>query len=102
MRGNVLTVSGIGAGAPVRATATIFSAEFDRNTELSVRLVSMSTILSMITMPLIIGLTQMITLITLSNGMHFLAKNKRYILASDYGIKSVIGGFLRSGRMGFG
>ncbi len=60
VRGNVLTVSVIGASAPVGATATIFSAKFGRNTELSVRLVSLSTILSMITMPLIIGLTQMI------------------------------------------
>jgi predicted permease len=60
VRGNVLTVSVIGASAPVGATATIFSAKFGRNTELSVRLVSLSTILSMITMPVIVGLTQMI------------------------------------------
>ncbi len=60
VRGNVLTVSVIGASAPVGATATIFSAKFNRDTELSVRLVSLSTILSMITMPLIIALTQMI------------------------------------------
>lgn len=60
VRGNVLTVSVIGASAPVGATTTIFSAKFNRDTELSVRLVSLSTILSMITMPLIIGLTQMI------------------------------------------
>ena len=58
--GNVLTVSVIGASAPVGATATIFAAKFNRDTELSVRLVSLSTILSMITMPLIVGLTQMI------------------------------------------
>lgn len=60
IRGNVLTVSVIGASAPVGATATIFAAKFDRDTDLSVRLVSLSTILSMITMPVIIGLTQMI------------------------------------------
>ena len=60
VRGNVLTVSVIGASAPVGATATIFSAKFNRDTELSVRLVSLSTILSMITMPLIIALTQVI------------------------------------------
>lgn len=60
VRGNVLTVSVIGASAPVGATATIFSAKFNRDTELSVRLVSLSTILSMITMPIIIALTQMI------------------------------------------
>ncbi len=59
-RGNVLIVSVIGASAPVGATATIFSAKFNRDTLLSVRLVSLSTILSMITMPLLIALTQVI------------------------------------------
>jgi len=58
--GNVLIVSVIGASAPVGATTTIFSAKFGRDTELSVRLVSLSTIISMITMPLIVGLTQMV------------------------------------------
>lgn len=60
VRGNVLTVLVIGASAPVGATTTIFSAKFNRDTELSVRLVALSTILSMLTMPLIVGLTQMI------------------------------------------
>lgn len=60
VRGNVLTVLVIGASAPVGATTTIFSAKFNRDTELSVRLVALSTILSMITMPLIVGLTQML------------------------------------------
>lgn len=57
VRGNVLLVSVIGACAPVGATATIFAAKFGRDTELSVRLVSLSTVLSMLTMPLIVGLT---------------------------------------------
>ncbi len=60
VRGNVLLVSVIGASAPVGATATIFSAKFGRDTELSVRLVSLSTILSLVTMPIIVGLTRMI------------------------------------------
>ncbi len=60
VRGNVLLVSVIGACAPVGATATIFSAKFGHDTDLSVRLVSLSTILSMVTMPLIVGLTQML------------------------------------------
>lgn len=60
VRGNVLIVSVLGASAPVGATATIFSAKYGRDTELSVRLVSLSTILSLITMPLIVGLTQML------------------------------------------
>jgi predicted permease len=48
----------LGAAAPIGATTTIFSAKFNRDTELSVRLVSLSTICSMLTMPLIVGLTQ--------------------------------------------
>ena len=60
VRGNVLTVSVLGTCAPVGATTTIFAAKFDRDTELSVRLVSLSTIVSLITMPLIVGLTQML------------------------------------------
>lgn len=60
VRGNVLTVSVIGACAPVGATTTIFSAKFGHDTALSVRLVSLSTMLSLITMPLIVGLTQML------------------------------------------
>ena len=60
VRGNVLMVSVIGASAPVGATTTIFSAKFGLDTELSVRLVSLSTILSLVTMPIIVGLTQAI------------------------------------------
>ncbi len=60
VRGNPLTVLVIGACAPVGATATIFAAKFNRDTALSVRLVSLSTILSLVTMPLIIGLTRAI------------------------------------------
>lgn len=60
VRGNVLIVSVLGTCAPVGATTTIFSAKFDRDTELSVRLVSLSTILSLLTMPLIVGLTQVL------------------------------------------
>ena len=56
----MLTVLVIGASAPVGATTTIFSAKFGRDAELSVRLVSLSTVLSMLTMPFIVGLTQMI------------------------------------------
>ncbi|MBO5649007.1 MAG: AEC family transporter [Clostridia bacterium] len=60
VRGNVLIVSVIGAAAPVGATTTIFSAKYGRDTDLSVRLVALSTVLSLVTMPLIVGLTQMI------------------------------------------
>lgn len=58
VRGNTLTVCVIGASAPVGATTTIFAAKFDKDTELSVRLVALSTIFSLITMPVIVGLTQ--------------------------------------------
>lgn len=58
LRGNPLTVCVIGASAPVGATTTIFAAKFDKDTELSVRLVALSTIFSMLTMPVIVGLTQ--------------------------------------------
>ena len=60
VRGNVLIVSVLGVSAPVGATTTIFSAKFGRDTELSVRLVSLSTIFSLVTMPLIVGLTKML------------------------------------------
>ena len=58
VRGNVLTVSVIGLAAPVGATTTMLATKFDRDTELSVSLVSLSTVISLITMPLIVGLTQ--------------------------------------------
>lgn len=60
IRGNVLIVSVLGTSAPVGATTTIFAAKFGRDTELSVRLVSLSTILSLLTMPFIVGLTQVL------------------------------------------
>ena len=60
IRGNVLTVSVIGLCAPVGATTTMFATKFDRDTELSVSLVSLSTVISLVTMPLIVGLTQVL------------------------------------------
>ena len=60
VRGNVLIVSTISASAPVGATTTILSAKFGLDAELSVRLVSLSTILAILTMPLIVGLAQML------------------------------------------
>ena len=60
IRGNVLMVSVIGVSAPVGATTTMFSTKFGRDADLSVRLVSLSTILSLVTMPLIVGLTKML------------------------------------------
>ncbi len=48
----------IAASAPVAATTTMFSTKFNRATDLSVGLVSITTILSIITMPVIIAAAQ--------------------------------------------
>ncbi len=48
----------IAASAPVAANTTMFSVMFDRDEKLSVNLVSLTTILSVITMPLIVALAQ--------------------------------------------
>lgn len=58
IRGDLLVVCTISASAPVAATTTMFSAKFKRDTELSAELVSISTLFSLITMPLIIGFAQ--------------------------------------------
>ncbi len=50
----------IAASAPVAATTTMFAAKFNRDADLSVGLVSVTTILSIITMPVIIALAQTI------------------------------------------
>ena len=58
---NTLAVSLILAVcAPVGATATMFSEKFDGDTALSVELVSISTLFSMLTMPLITAVCQTI------------------------------------------
>lgn len=56
--GNVLLVCVIGAAAPVGTTTTIFAAKFNRDIELSVKLESVSTVLSLFTMPIIVSLAQ--------------------------------------------
>lgn len=60
VRGVVLVACVIAASAPVAAATTMFAAKFDRNTSLSVNLVSISTILSIITMPLVVGFAQVL------------------------------------------
>ncbi len=58
---NKIAVSGIVAvSAPCAATTTVFSAKFNRDTALSVKLVSVSTLLSIISMPLYVALAQQI------------------------------------------
>lgn len=60
IRGTLLVSSIICCCAPAAAINTMFSAKFDCDTSLSVNLVSVSTILSLISMPIIITLTQYI------------------------------------------
>ncbi len=56
VRGTVLVSAVIGASAPVATATTMFSAKFERSPTLSVNLVVVSTLLSAVTMPLIVGL----------------------------------------------
>ncbi|MBQ5346904.1 MAG: AEC family transporter, partial [Ruminococcus sp.] len=58
--GNIVTSCTIAASDPVAATTTMFAAKFDRDVDLSVGLVSSTTLLSIITMPIIIALAQTI------------------------------------------
>lgn len=60
VRGDMLTSLIISISAPAAAITTMFSAKFDRDTELSVKLVSLSTLLSLITMPVFVALSQQI------------------------------------------
>ena len=60
IRGDMLVSSLISCSAPVAAITTMFSAKFGRDTSLSVNLVSLSTILSLISMPLLITFAQYI------------------------------------------
>lgn len=58
VRGTLLTACVIAAAAPVAAATTMFATKFDRDKQLSVNLVSLSTALSVLTMPLIVGAAQ--------------------------------------------
>lgn len=58
LRGTVLVACMIAVCAPVAALATMFADKFGQDTETSVGLVSISTLLSIVTMPIIVGLTQ--------------------------------------------
>ncbi len=54
VKGAMLISLAICAAAPVAANTTMFASKYNRDTELSVNLVSLSTLLSLITMPLMI------------------------------------------------
>ena len=51
----------IAAAAPTAATTTMFAVKYNRDTELSVSLVAVTTVFSIITMPLVIAFAQTLT-----------------------------------------
>lgn len=61
MRGTMLEASVICAAAPVAANTTMFAAKYEQDTELSVNMVSLSTVISVATIPVIAALTQQIS-----------------------------------------
>ena len=60
IRGDMLVSSVISCSAPTAAITTMFAAKFAANTSLSVNMVSLSTVLSLITMPCLVTLAQYI------------------------------------------
>ena len=58
VRGTLLTACVIAASAPCAAATTMFATRYQQDTALSVNLVSMTTLLSVVTMPLVVGLSQ--------------------------------------------
>lgn len=58
VRGDMLTSLTISISAPTAAITTMFAAKFERDTELSVKLVTLSTLLSLITMPAFVAIAQ--------------------------------------------
>ncbi len=60
VRGDMLVSSVISCSAPTAAITTMFASKFSADTPLSVNMVSLSTIISLISMPCIITLSQLI------------------------------------------
>ncbi len=56
VRGTILIACVIAASAPVAAAVTMFSEKFQCDTSLSATMVSLTTLISIITMPLIVGI----------------------------------------------
>ena len=63
IKGDMLISQAICCAAPVAANTTMFSSKFKRDTELSVNLVSLSTLLSFITMPVMITLAEKLAIL---------------------------------------
>lgn len=57
---DILIACTVASSAPVAATTTMFATKFERDTHLSVGLVSVTTLVSIVTMPVIIALAQTI------------------------------------------
>ncbi len=60
IRGDMLVSMMIASSAPTAAITTMFSAKFEKDTPLSVNTVSISTLLSLVSMPIMITLAKMI------------------------------------------
>lgn len=58
IRGSMLVATVIAASAPAAATTTMFSTKYSRDVSLSVGLVSATTLISIVTMPLIVAFAQ--------------------------------------------
>lgn len=61
IRGVLLVSCVIASAAPVAASTTMFAAKFKQNVTLSVNLVTLSTLFSVITMPVIVGFAQLLS-----------------------------------------
>lgn len=59
LRGPLLVACTIAVSAPVAAATTMFATKFEQDTFLSVNLVSLSTLFSMVTMPLVVSLSRL-------------------------------------------
>lgn len=60
IREDILITVAIAVSAPIAATTTMFATKFNRDIELSVNLVSLTTILSIVTMSCIVAITKII------------------------------------------
>lgn len=60
LRGELLIAMSIASCAPVAAATAMFASRYDRDSETAVSMVSLSTVLSLVTMPLLVTLTQLL------------------------------------------
>ncbi|MDD6485256.1 MAG: AEC family transporter [Clostridiales bacterium] len=58
VKGDILIVCTIAASAPVAALVTMFATKFEADTRLAAGLASLTTVISIITMPVIVGMVQ--------------------------------------------